>query len=414
MFGTPVCTMTIPMIGNTVSRKASTATIVVTGLLLLVGFFSGARETQAAEEKTAATKEIVVQLGIPGLTHNCTLPENIDSKHPDKPRQCVNDLGDYISILYRFLAGAIVIVAAVMVMWGGFKWLTASGNTGRVQDAKDVIYSAVIAIILILGSYILLFTINPQLVSLQLPNISSVVRIDQASAICNENPSSAIDFGGVDCSTQDCCGKEFRISISDGKSVPCIWLASDSYWGVCATKDERPDRTSRYESYVLDDYCRFNNDGDRCIAADQYVQKQKTKTGEPKFINTSCGKEVISGQPDFGCSMHVLLSRWKDLETFPAGFEPKFIDCFTPGAEGVCWERNDGSPVAKYCSNKLGVHAQRCKNPLSSPRPVSKANGGCLVKVGQEGSTNPDDYKCWDVPDPAATAEELMRILPHP
>ncbi len=406
--------MTIPMTAITVRHTTFIARIVAVGLLFLTIFFVGIGEAQAAEEKKAVTREIVVQLGIPGLTHNCTLPENIDRENPDKPRQCVNDLGDYISVLYRFLAGGIVIVSAVMVMWGGFKWLTASGNTGRVQDAKDVIYSSVIAILLVLGSYILLFTINPQLVSLKLPDISSVVRIEQASAICNENPSSVIDFGGVDCATEECCGKEFRISISDGTSIPCIWLASDDYWGVCATKDERPDRTSRYESYPIGEYCRFNNDGDRCIAADQYVQKQKTKTGEPKFINTSCGKEVISGQPDFGCSMHVLLSRWKDLEVFPAGYESKFIDCFTPGAEGVCWERENGNPVARYCSNKLGVHAQRCRNPLSSPRPVSKANGGCLVKIGQEGSTNPDDYRCWDVPDPAPTVTELMRILPHP
>ncbi|MBI4414882.1 MAG: hypothetical protein HY566_01420 [Candidatus Kerfeldbacteria bacterium] len=103
-------------------------------------------------------------------------------------------LGQWIAAMYGFLAGALAIVAAVMVMWGGFKWLTASGNTGRVQDAKDTIYSAIISIVLILGAYILLFTINPELV--KIVDLSSLIRpvgrIEQPSQESGPHISEAI------------------------------------------------------------------------------------------------------------------------------------------------------------------------------------------------------------------------------
>lgn len=92
-------------------------------------------------------------------------------------------LGLYIAALYRFFAGVIGVIAAFMVLYGGFKWITAGGNASRVQDAKDNIYSAIIAIVLTLGSYLLLYVINPQLVTIvDLTSLigSRISRIEQS------------------------------------------------------------------------------------------------------------------------------------------------------------------------------------------------------------------------------------------
>ena len=73
-------------------------------------------------------------------------------------------LGEYIAALYVFVVSAIGILAALLIMYGGLKWLTAGGDRGRVQDAKDQIASAVIGILLTFGAYLLLLIISPKLV----------------------------------------------------------------------------------------------------------------------------------------------------------------------------------------------------------------------------------------------------------
>jgi hypothetical protein len=73
-------------------------------------------------------------------------------------------LGEYVAALYVFVVSAIGILAALLIMYGGLKWLTAGGDRGRVQDAKDQISSAIIGILIAFGAYLLLLTISPKLV----------------------------------------------------------------------------------------------------------------------------------------------------------------------------------------------------------------------------------------------------------
>lgn len=73
-------------------------------------------------------------------------------------------LGEYIAALYVFVVSAIGILAAVLVFYGGLKWLTAGGDRGRIQDAKEQISAAIIGILLVFAAYLLLLVISPKLV----------------------------------------------------------------------------------------------------------------------------------------------------------------------------------------------------------------------------------------------------------
>lgn len=143
----------------------------------------------AAPTSTLPTSDTTVE-----FTPGVSIPGSETFQAGEKTEVTGRTLGQWIAAVYAFLAGALAIVAAVMVMWGGFKWLTASGNTGRVQDAKETIYSAIIAILLILGAYILLWTINPQLV--KIADLSSLIkpvgRIEQPSQESGPHISEAI------------------------------------------------------------------------------------------------------------------------------------------------------------------------------------------------------------------------------
>jgi 3D (Asp-Asp-Asp) domain-containing protein len=106
------------------------------------------------------------------FTPQVTIPDSQFTKGAPVAMEGVT-LGEWIAAVYAFLAGTMGIIAAVMVMWGGIKWLTAAGNTGRVQDAKETVYSAVMALLLTLGAYVLLYSINPNLVKFR--DLSSLV-----------------------------------------------------------------------------------------------------------------------------------------------------------------------------------------------------------------------------------------------
>mgnify|MGYP000216545552 CR=1 FL=1 len=63
----------------------------------------------------------------------------------------LNDLiGQILGILYAFAGGS----AMILILWGGYKYTTASGDPKSVQEAKDIIKSALTGLMLVLTAYI--------------------------------------------------------------------------------------------------------------------------------------------------------------------------------------------------------------------------------------------------------------------
>jgi len=75
-------------------------------------------------------------------------------------------IGQYIAGLYSWMLGAGTLIAVVMVMIGGLQYMIGKG-VGDVQKGKDRIKNAVIGLVLLLGSYTILYTVNPDLILLQ-------------------------------------------------------------------------------------------------------------------------------------------------------------------------------------------------------------------------------------------------------
>jgi len=82
------------------------------------------------------------------------------------------ELPSYINYLFIFGLGAIAILALGRMMFGGIKYILAAGNVGDKADAKDVIQQALLGLGVLLASYLLLKTINPDLVNLKNPNLT--------------------------------------------------------------------------------------------------------------------------------------------------------------------------------------------------------------------------------------------------
>jgi hypothetical protein len=74
------------------------------------------------------------------------------------------NLGACVNQIYIWALAAAGMIAVVMIVVGGYITLTAAGNGQRAALGKSYITSSVIGLVLLFGAYILLRTINPDLV----------------------------------------------------------------------------------------------------------------------------------------------------------------------------------------------------------------------------------------------------------
>lgn len=85
-------------------------------------------------------------------------------------------LARYISDIYRWALLIAGFVLLVMILIGGFIYMTSAGNAERAKAGKDRIASAVLGFCLLLISYSLLYIINPELVGLKSLKIKIIPR----------------------------------------------------------------------------------------------------------------------------------------------------------------------------------------------------------------------------------------------
>lgn len=57
------------------------------------------------------------------------------------------------------------VLAFVMIVYAGFQYLVSGGNTAQQKDAQERIMNAIIGLVLLFAFYIILYTINPDILS---------------------------------------------------------------------------------------------------------------------------------------------------------------------------------------------------------------------------------------------------------
>ncbi len=100
------------------------------------------------------------------------------------PCQGNEAIGQCISEIYTVSLTLVGIVAFVQIMLGGFLLLTAAGNTSKTGQAMDKIKNAILGIVLLFSSYLILKTINPDLVNFNkdfLPKITQEEKLAHPS-----------------------------------------------------------------------------------------------------------------------------------------------------------------------------------------------------------------------------------------
>ncbi|MEK7653066.1 MAG: pilin [Patescibacteria group bacterium] len=144
-------------------KRIFSAIILLSFLTIIFLPFLAWAQGEAEGETTEVAPNTTYRLNVP-LDNNPTI-EIGEGKNP---------LFDYISIWYSFIIGSIGILATVMIMYGGFKWLTSRGNSSQISDAKEKIISAITGLLLAFLSFTILNLINPRLVQITTPGMEEI------------------------------------------------------------------------------------------------------------------------------------------------------------------------------------------------------------------------------------------------
>ncbi len=138
-------------------------------LVCLAIFLSGllAASKPALAQTTRTTYELLAPL--PGM------PQVIETSPANNP--C--PLGEYLNIVIKLIIGVSAVLAMVMIIVGGIEYMGSESFSSK-ESGKDTITHAILGLVLALGSWLILNTINPALLNacLKIPTVNIVIGAD--------------------------------------------------------------------------------------------------------------------------------------------------------------------------------------------------------------------------------------------
>lgn len=92
---------------------------------------------------------------------------------PGSGTEEVSTIEQYFRYLFPFLLSIAAVSALVMFIYGAVRYMASAGNSSRAGEAKSIMTDAIIGLLIAVGSVLILRTINPALIELDL-NIPTV------------------------------------------------------------------------------------------------------------------------------------------------------------------------------------------------------------------------------------------------
>ncbi|MDD2807277.1 MAG: hypothetical protein PHW95_02005 [Patescibacteria group bacterium] len=75
------------------------------------------------------------------------------------------DLREGIMAIVNVLMGFLGIIAIIIILYGGFTWMTAGGNEEKVSQAKKIITAGIVGLVIIFISFAIASFVITQLIS---------------------------------------------------------------------------------------------------------------------------------------------------------------------------------------------------------------------------------------------------------
>lgn len=82
-------------------------------------------------------------------------------------------ISSYLIGIYNFLLSIVGIVAVMMLILGGMRYISAAGNSAAIGEAKSMIEGAISGLLLALLSWLIVSTINPDILYVKQPGMTN-------------------------------------------------------------------------------------------------------------------------------------------------------------------------------------------------------------------------------------------------
>ncbi|MBP7811358.1 MAG: hypothetical protein KA054_00740 [Candidatus Moranbacteria bacterium] len=165
---------------------------------------------------------------------NYTLLENIPGQ-----ASATGNLPSYVQAVLNAAMIIIVISAVFMISVGGFLYLTSAGNTSRAGQAKGIITDAILGLILALVAYLVLYIINPDLVTLRLSSLSTstipasssptgtaVPEVPSGDTYTHTDAVAALSAAGIRVTSSGNCSDQNRKECTSLQNIPKNTIAN--------------------------------------------------------------------------------------------------------------------------------------------------------------------------------------------
>jgi hypothetical protein len=245
--------------------------VLIIFFVLAVGLFSPALVYSADEQVDIIKPDLVVPIG------------DVTELSDIAKRQCIGGsakegdqcyyipwIAEYVQALYRYGVGLGSVLAVIIFVVSGGMYMTSGLNPAMQQKAKTFMTSAVLGLLLLLGSYTMLKIINPDLVVLKPIEVQVLKRKEVPDTFCDmvkkseyfevgeladkrtpvlEN-KALYSQGGAKYMR---CGVEYAVSVrKEHKTTISAPVGSICRGGKCQDTNE---------------YCKFFGGSARCIPA---------------------------------------------------------------------------------------------------------------------------------------------------
>ncbi len=277
-----------------------------------------------------------------------------------------DSIGQYINTVYRYGGMLAGIAAMFMLVYAGWVWLFAAGNSSKISQAQDTIRMTLIGLAFLFGGYLLLSLISTNLVKFKSLEIKKPAMV--TGGVCTKDsdcisgysclqkyyvdaPTTACGFW-VPYVADHCNAPSYNGQYSViGHSADCKCATSQSDYKIeCEMLVYDPNTTN------LDEYCKLIRlDSDTNYGCGGYNTREACRgnvcidkvTREGSIYNITCGINTEDYNSDY----------WGDSCKYIEDVSCESNDDCNTGGKGVyCCD--DRSVLTDYCrpENEPGVN----------------------------------------------------------
>ncbi|MDP3244633.1 MAG: TrbC/VirB2 family protein [bacterium] len=122
---------------------------------------------------TCQTKKIISFLAVAAFISVLALPvlaqtaagPDLGLKYGEYTGLSHKDIRQTVGSIISIVLGLLGIVAVIIIIIGGFTWMTAAGNTEKVDKSKKLLTAGVIGLVIIMSAYIIASFVITELIN---------------------------------------------------------------------------------------------------------------------------------------------------------------------------------------------------------------------------------------------------------